>query len=446
MSAIARLLLATGERVYGSDMRRTVLIEALETEGATITIGHRADNVGDVRLLVVSSAIRRDNPEYVAAQERGIPIVLRGEMLARIIGKRQTVAIAGTHGKTTTTAMAASIFEAAGVDPTVAVGGERIDTHNNARSGAGPWFITEADESDGTFLALSPTIAVVTNIENDHIANDEQMAGLIDQFLTFLGKVPVDGAAIIGIDNRHSAALAARLEAPNVRTFATRNEAATYYAANIRYDGLGTRFDLVERGHSLGEIALRVPGEINIMNALAASAAARAANVDIRSIVQALGAFGGVRRRFEIVGRSNRMTVVDDYAHHPTAVAQTIAAARRTTSAKIVVAFQPHRYTRTQYLAADFASALAGADCVYLAPVYAAAEDPIPGVSSRSIGDPLAKSGTDVRYVGDVEELIATIAAEAPVGALVLMLGAGSISGVAHRLGEAIDASPVIAE
>ena len=443
MSALARLLLAGGEQVSGSDMRRTPLIEALEEEGATIAIGHRAENLGDVRLLVVSSAIRRDNPEYVAAQERGIPIVVRGEMLARIIGGRQTLAIAGTHGKTTTTAMTASIFEAAGFDPTVAVGGERIDTHNNARSGAGPWFITEADESDGTFLALSPTVAVVTNIENDHIANDSEMAGLIDQFVTFLAKVPTTGAAIVGIDNRHSAALAARIKAPNVRTFATRDASATYHAGNIHYDGLGSTFDLLEFGHVLGRIALRVPGEINIMNALAASAVARAASVDFGSIATALGAFGGVRRRFEIVGRSPRMTVVDDYAHHPTAVEQTIAAARRTTDAKIVVAFQPHRYTRTHYLAADFARALAGADCVYLAPIYAAAEDPIPGVSERSIGEPLAAAGTDVRYVRDVENLIETISSDAPQGALVLMLGAGSISGVAHRLGAAIDAPPV---
>ncbi len=443
MSAIARLILATGERVSGSDVRRTPLIEALEREGAHVAIGHRAENVGEVRLLVVSSAIRPDNPEYAAAQQRRIPIVVRGEMLARIIGPRQTLAVAGTHGKTTTTAMAASIFEGAGFDPTVAVGGERIDTQNNARSGAGLWFITEADESDGTFLALSPTIAVVTNIENDHIANDTEMAGLIGQFVSFLGKVPASGSAVVGIDNRHSAALAAKLRAPNLRTFATRDSTATYFARDIRYDGLGSRFEFVERGELLGKIVLRVPGEINVMNALAAAAAARAANVDYASIARALAAFGGVRRRFEVVGRSDRMTVIDDYAHHPTAVEQTIAAARQVTGAKIVVAFQPHRYTRTQYLAADFARALGGADCVYLTPVYAAAEDPIPGVSERSIGDPLAAAGTDVRYVADVEALIATIAADAPQGALVLMLGAGSISNVAHRLGEAIDAPPV---
>jgi UDP-N-acetylmuramate--alanine ligase len=445
MSAIARLLLAAGERVYGSDVRRTPLIEALVREGAQVTVGHRAENVGDVGLLVVSSAIRPDNPEYLAAQQRQIPIVVRGEMLARIIGPRQTLAIAGTHGKTTTTAMAASIFEKAGFDPTIAVGGERIDTHSNARAGAGPWFITEADESDGTFLALSPTIAVVTNIENDHIANDTEMAGLIDQFITFLGKVPEGGSSVVGIDNRHSAALAAKLQAPNLRTFATRDPAAAYYARNIRYDGFGSRFELIEHGESLGGIDLRVPGEINVMNALAAAAAARAATVDFASIAHALAGFGGVRRRFEVVGRSERMTVIDDYAHHPTAVGQTIAAARRVTDAKIVVAFQPHRFTRTQYLAADFARALAGADCVYLTPVYAAAEDPIPGVSERSIGDPLAAAGTDVRYVADVEALATTLAADAPPGALVLMLGAGSISNVAHRLGEAIDAARAVA-
>ena len=445
MSAIARLLLARGAQVSGSDMRRTPLIAELEGEGARIAIGHRAENVGAADAVVVSSAIAHENPEYAEAVRRGIRIITRGEMLAQMIGTEPTAAIAGTHGKTTTTAMVATIFEAAGLDPTVAVGGERIDSGSNARAGAGTWFVTESDESDGSFLHLSPTIAVVTNIENDHIANDTEMAGLIDQFITFLGKVPECGSSVVGIDNRHSAALAAKLQAPNLRTFAARDPAATYYARNIRYDGFGSRFELIERSQLLGEIELRVPGEINVMNALAAAAASRAASVDFASIAHALAGFGGVRRRFEVVGRSERMTVIDDYAHHPTAVRQTIAAARRVTAAKIVVAFQPHRFTRTQYLAADFASALAGADCVYLTPVYAAAEDPIPGVSERSIGDPLAAAGTDVRYVSDVEALAATLAADAPPGALVLMLGAGSISKVAHRLGEAIDAARAVA-
>jgi UDP-N-acetylmuramate--alanine ligase len=442
MSAIARLLLRRGMAVTGSDERHSSLLDELVREGAGVTIGHHPANVGDAALVVVSSAIRPENAEYAEARRRGIPIVARGEMLARIIGTTPTVAVAGTHGKTTTTAMIATIFECAGLDPTVAVGGQRVDSASNARSGTGVWFITESDESDGSFLRLSPTIAVVTNIENDHIGSDAEFPALIEAFATFLGRLPRAGAAIIGIDNPRSAALVGRTSA-RVTTFATGGP-ADLQALDIAYAPLASRFTVVERGVPLGDIALGVPGVINVQNALAAIAVARAANVDFAAIVQALGAFAGVRRRFEIVGRSAALTVVDDYAHHPTAVAQTIAAAHQCTSGAVIVAFQPHRYTRTAYLAADFARALRGADAVFLTPIYAAAEPAIPGVSERLIGEPLRAAGTPVTYA-PVDALEALIRASAPAGALVLMLGAGSISVAAHRFGAHIDVPPVAA-
>ncbi|HYZ17854.1 MAG TPA: cyanophycin synthetase, partial [Candidatus Acidoferrum sp.] len=334
-------------------------------------------------------------------------------------------------------AMLASIFEEAGYEPTVAVGGVRVDTGTNAHAGAGTWFITESDESDGSFLHLSPTIAVVNNIENDHISSDAELPQLLEQFSIFVNKVPASGRAIVGTDNKASALVGKGALSP-VTTFATRAE-ADLTIGELSFAELASRFVVYERGVALGELRLSVPGEINVQNALGALGAARAAGVPFDAIARALANFHGVRRRFEIVGRG-AITVVDDYAHHPTAIAQTIAAARGYAHGPLVVAFQPHRYTRTAYLKDDFARALQGADRVFLTPIYAASEAPLPGISERSIGEPLAASGTVVDYVGDVDELVERIRHEAPDGALVLMLGAGSISAVAHRLGERVAA------
>jgi UDP-N-acetylmuramate--alanine ligase len=441
MSAIARLLLARGARVSGSDVQRTALIGQLEAEGATIAIGHRAENVGDPDLVVVSSAIARDNPEFVAALERHIDIKTRGAMLAELTGTRKTIAIAGTHGKTTTTAMTATVLEFAGLEPTYAIGGLRVDNATNAGAGNGAWFVTESDESDGSFLHLQPTIAVVTNVENDHLASDDELPGLLAQFATFVQRVPPDGCAIVGVDNRGSAVIARNAPVPKV-TFATRVE-ADLVARDIVYDGLGSEFTVVESGVVLGAVRLRVPGEINVQNALAAIAVARRLKVDVPTIVAALATFGGVRRRFEIVYDAGGVTVVDDYAHHPTAIAQTIAAARGSSTRPVIVAFQPHRYSRTRYLAAEFATALATADAVLLAPVYAASEAPIAGVSERSIGEPLAALGTPVAYVANVDDLLEAVPrAVDGRAAVVLMLGAGSISNVAHRLGAVLAELP----
>jgi UDP-N-acetylmuramate--alanine ligase len=440
MSAIARLLLARGASVTGSDVHRSDLVSQLETEGAIVAIGHCAENVGHPDLVIVSSAIAHDNPEFVAAIERGIDIKTRGAMLAELTGSRKTIAIAGTNGKTTTTAMTVTILEHAKVEPTYAIGGLRVDTGTNAGTGAGVWFVTESDESDGSFLHLQPTIAVVTNVENDHLSSDDELPGLLAQFSTFVQRVPPDGCAIIGLDDRGSAFIAKNATVPKT-TFAIRTD-ADVMARDIVYDGLGSRFTLVERGNALGTVHLHMPGEINVLNALAAIAVARTLKVDVPTIAAALDAFRGVRRRFEIVGEHGGVTIVDDYAHHPTAIAQTIAAARGYTGKPIVVAFQPHRYSRTRYLAADFAAALANADAVVLAPIYAASEAPIEGVSERSIGVPLAATGTPVTYVSSVDQLLEEIPRVCGDDAVVLMLGAGSISGVAHRLGATLGALP----
>lgn len=439
MSALARILLACGARVTGSDIRASALVEQLRAEGIEIAVGHRAENIGEATLVVVSSAIDSENSELAAARARKTRVLGRGEMLAELIAERKAIAIAGTHGKTTTTAMVAGILEAAMLEPGVMIGGIRIEDETNARLGKGPWFVTESDESDGSFLHLRPTIAVVTNIENDHVANDDAMAHLISQFETFVSRVPADGVAIVGIDNPTSARLAQTAGA-RVTTFGF-DESASVRAVALRSTGLGTEFDVDVSGVRLGTFRLNVPGDMNVENALAAVAVARTIGIDAGVIASALAAFGGVHRRFEILARCEQMIVVDDYAHHPTAVAATIAAARRYHDGPIVVAFQPHRYTRTAYLAANFGDALAAADEVYLAPIYAASEEPIDDVSERSIGAVLERRHqTPVRYVASVEALADELRGNVKSGSLVLMLGAGTITNVAHALAKAISA------
>ena len=441
MSALARILLQRGFAVSGSSDRATALTARLAEEGARIAIGHAAGHLGDAGTVVVSTAIDEANPELAAARDRGVPIVHRGALLAQLMEGRRGVAIAGTHGKTTTTAMVARVFECAGFDPSVAVGGERIDTGTNARSGAGPWFVAESDESDGSFLELRPEIAVVTNIDNDHVDSDAQFAALIAKFEGFLAALPSHGTAFVGVEEARAAALAALPRAARTRTFGF--GPSDVRALDVRYAGFGSRSTIVVDGVPLGELQLNVPGWINVLDALPALGIALELGVPFARASEALAGFPGVRRRFEILSRGPRMLLVDDYAHHPTAVEATLAAARAGFSGPIVAAFQPHRYSRTKQLAADFARALRGADVVVLAPVYAASEAPEPGVDARTIGEPLRAAGTVVEYVDDVADVPEVLLRRAPPGAMVLCLGAGSITAAAARLREALEREPV---
>ncbi|GAC1301244.1 MAG: UDP-N-acetylmuramate--L-alanine ligase [Vulcanimicrobiaceae bacterium] len=433
MSALARILLQRGTAVSGSSDRRTELTDRLEREGARIAIGHDAAHVALATTVVVSTAIAHDNPEYAAARERGVALVHRGALLAELMAGRRGIAIAGTHGKTTTTAMLARVLEAGGLDPTVLVGGERMDTHSNARDGAGAWLVSEADESDLSFLDLRPEIAVVTTIENDHIASDAELPRLVEAFERFAANIPPHGHAYFGIDEARSAALAERPRVARTDPFGF-GAGADVRAIETAYADFGSHFAVTVAGVRAGDVRLADPGAINVLDALPGIAIGLELGIPFATIARALRGFCGVRRRFEIVARSARMTVVDDYAHHPTAVAATIAAARANFAGPIVVAFQPHRYTRTHYLALDFAHALRGADRVVLTDVYAASEKPLPGVDATSIGVPLAALGGSVTYVGDVGELPAHLLQHAPEGALVLILGAGSITLAAATL------------
>lgn len=433
MSAIARILLARGQHVSGSDVKETALTSRLREEGAEVTIGHDAANVDRAHTVIVSSAIDRRNPEYLAAQRRKIPILHRGEMLAELIRDRYGIAICGTHGKTTTTAMIYAALRACDVDASLVLGGIDGALGTNAHDGRSPWFVTEADESDGSFALLDPRIAVLTNIENDHLQSDDELPQLVRAFEEFLRKLPENGCAVVNVDDPLAASIAQRERRAKTVTFGL-GPRADVRATNVASQGLGMSFDVIAGGVCLGTIELNVPGTINVQNALAAIAAARELELPFARIADGLRAFRGVRRRFDILVRNDRMVLVDDYAHHPTAVRATIAAARQYHRGPVIVAFQPHRYSRTAYLARDFADALKGADRVYLAPIYAASETPIPGVSERSIGEPLSASGTPVTYVSRVDDLEDRLFEEAPRGALVLMLGAGNITDVAARL------------
>jgi UDP-N-acetylmuramate--alanine ligase len=436
MSALARLLLVRGYRVTGSSDRRTALTDALEGEGARVTIGHAAENVGQAGRLVVSSAIAKDNPELLEAQRRGIAIVKRGALLAEMVNERRGIAIAGTHGKSTSTAMLATVLEAGGLHPAYAIGAERIDTGMNAADGTGEWFVAESDESDGSFLAMRPRIAVLHNVENDHVADEREFAALVAAFDGFMAALPADGLALIGADNACSAAIAAHPRAARTITYGLTG--GDLVARDVTPENVGSCFRVVSRGVEMGTATLRVPGKINVVNALPAIAIGLELGIPFNTIASALAKYPGIRRRFEIVARSARMTVVDDYAHHPTAVAATIAAARAAFAGPIVVAFQPHRYTRTRYLATEFVKALSDADCVVLTEIYAASESPIAGVDASLIGEPLRANGIDVRYV-DVAALPEYLLEHAPQGASALLLGAGTITAAAARLAQLLE-------
>ncbi|HVA38033.1 MAG TPA: UDP-N-acetylmuramate--L-alanine ligase [Candidatus Dormibacteraeota bacterium] len=429
MSALARVLLAQGVAVSGSDLSESTRLCQLRELGARTFVGHAAENVAQARRLVVSSAIAPENPEVRAARDRGIPIVTRGVLLAEMMEGRYGIAIAGTHGKTTTTTMVAAVLEAGGLDPTVLVGGEIVGRGVNAKLGGGEYLVAESDESDGSFLELRPRIAVITNIENDHLAHYGTFEALAAAFGRFAELLPDDGLAVIGVDCPETARLAR--VARRARTLTTGlDPAAELTISGLEQGGDGSRFVAVLRGRTLGEIALSLPGVHNVANALHAVAVGLELAIPFEQIARGLAEFRGVRRRFDVLYRSEDVAVVDDYAHHPTAVATTIAAARQYWPGRVIAAFQPHRYTRTAYLIDDFARALVGADEVVVADVYSAGEDPVPGVSGEAIAERVRTHapGLSVTYVAQRDAVTDHLVARAVPGTLLLCMGAGDIT------------------
>ena len=441
MSGIAEVLLTLGYRVTGSDMKRGETIERLERLGAKVFSGHEPAHLEGAHVVVYSSAVARDNVEVQVARQRGIPVIPRAEMLAELMRLKYGIAIAGTHGKTTTTSIVAAVLGAGGFDPTVVVGGRVHGLGANARLGQGEFLVAEADESDGSFLKLTPTIAVVTTIDAEHLDYYTDVAAIRETFLQFINKVPFYGAAVLCADQPEIQTLLPRVE-KRVISYGLAGP-ADLAAAAVRLDGLTARFEVLQRGESLGELALQVPGAHNVANALAATAVGLDLEIPFAVIQRALAGFTGVHRRFQVKGEVDGILVVNDYGHHPAEVRATLAAARAGFSRRLVVAFQPHRYTRTLHLHAEFLTAFGDADVLVLTDIYPAGEAPIPGVHARALAEGIAARTTrEVRYVSDRGELVELLLRIVRPGDLVLTLGAGDIGGVADQVLARLAAGP----
>jgi len=437
MSGIAEILLNLGFRVSGSDLRETDITTNLERLGARIHHGHESRFIDDADVVVISSAIKSNNPEYIAAKAAKIPVIPRAEMLAELMRmKKYGVAVAGSHGKTTTTSLLATVLGAAGFDPTVVVGGRVDAIGSNAKLGAGDTFVTEADESDGSFLLLNPTIAVVTNIDLEHLDHYSGMEQLRRTFLEFLNKVPFYGLCLLCIDDE-----SVREIIPGVRkriaTYGLSPEAETR-AVKIRQHDFQTQFTAVSnREGELGEVVLPLPGRHMVQNAVAVIAVARELGVPFEIVAKSLSSFTGVRRRFQRIGEIDNILVIDDYGHHPTEIRATLSAARAGFDRRLVVAFQPHRFTRTQDLFDEFLTAFDQADKLLVTDIYAASETPIEGVNSRKLVDGIRAMGhPDVTYVADQQEMLDLLIAAAQPEDLILTLGAGDLNQLSARLVE----------
>jgi UDP-N-acetylmuramate--alanine ligase len=431
MSGIARVLAARGASVSGSDARDSRALAALRALGVRVHVGHAADNLGDCEVVVTSTAVRATNPEVVAARERGLPVLRRAQALAALMVGHRGLCIAGTHGKTTTTSMAARALQQCGHDPSFAIGGDLDEPGSNAHHGAGDIFVAESDESDGSFLLLDPFIAVVTNVEADHLDHWSDLAAVEQGFLDFARRVPVDGLLVVCADDPGARQLAAAASAEGipVRTYGTAADADVRVDRVQLWPGGGSRFEVVAEGRRLGTVELAVPGAHNVLNAAGAITACLALGAPFEQVRDGLSGFGGARRRFEPKGSAAGVRVYDDYAHHPTEVEATLRAARQVAGAgRVIVAFQPHLYSRTVAFAAEFGKALALADVVVVMEVYGAREDPVPGVTGALIADAVALPPGDVIFEPSWSAVPARLAHRAHPGDLVITLGAGDIT------------------
>jgi UDP-N-acetylmuramate--alanine ligase len=438
MCGLAELLRAQGYTVTGSDLAEGPTVARLRGLGVAVAIGHDAGHVGGADVVVVSSAVRASNPELLEAERRGIPVIPRAEMLAEVMRLKDGIAVAGTHGKTTTTSLLAHVLQVAGLDPTIVVGGRVIGSgeegeRTGARLGGGPFLVAEADESDGSFLHLSPVIAVVTNVEAEHLDHHGSLDALEDAFAAFLERLPFWGAAVLCLDDPGVQRLLARISRRRI-TYGLLAQ-ADWVASEVRTDGAGMAFVVRRKGETLGSVSLPLPGRHNVANALAALAVADEVEVPFAVAAEALASFRGVERRFETKGVVAGVRVVDDYGHHPSEVRATLAAARGVHPGRIVVVFQPHRYTRTRDLFDAFTTAFHDADLLVLTEIYAAGEPKLPGVEAAALADAIrARGHRDVRFVPDLERVPAELAPELRGGDLVLTLGAGSVSKLGPRI------------
>jgi UDP-N-acetylmuramate--alanine ligase len=429
MSGLAEILRNLDFDVSGSDLREGENTSALTRLGVRIDVGHRSPNVEGADVVVYSSAIRAENPELVRARELGIPVISRAEMLAELMRLKYGVAIAGSHGKTTTTSLVATILRSGGLDPTVVVGGRMASFGSNAKLGQGDLLVAEADESDGSFLRLTPTIAVVTNIDPEHLDHYGSHDNLKQAFVEFIEKVPFYGLAVLCLDHPHVQDLLPRVTRRHV-TYGL-SQQADYSARNLGAEGTSMSFDAFRRGESLGRFVVRMPGQHNVQNTLAAIAVADELALPLDVMKSSLATFHGVARRFSVVAEPRKVALVDDYGHHPAEIRATLSAARRAYRGRVLVAFQPHRYTRTHALFDDFACAFNDADLVLVTDVYAAGEEKIPGAEGAPLAEAMRAHGHhNARFVADKGEIATTLAREARPGDVVIALGAGTINSI----------------
>jgi UDP-N-acetylmuramate--alanine ligase len=433
MSGIAEVLLNLGYRVAGSDLVESETTLRLRRLGAEVFIGHRAENLRDADVVVISAAVRKDNPEVISAHERIIPVIPRAEMLAELMRMKFGVAVAGTHGKTTTTSMIATVLAHGGLDPTAVIGGKLNIFGSNAKLGQGELLVAEADESDGSFLRLSPTIAVVTNIDPEHLDHYRDIEEIKHAFMEFINKVPFYGLAVLCLDHENVQALIPQVRKRFV-TYGLSTQ-ANFRAEDVSYHGLTTSFRAFENNRELGQISIQMPGLHNVYNALATLATASELDLSFEVVREGLASFSGVQRRFQIKGEFNGVMVVDDYGHHPTEIKATLSAAKRGWGRRTVVVFQPHRYTRTRDLFKDFLTAFNQADLLFLTGIYPASEDPIPGVSVQGLYEGIKGYGhKDVTLVPEKTEVLERLLPRLNPGDMVLTLGAGDI----WKIGEAL--------
>ena len=443
MSGIAEVLLNLGYKVSGSDLRKSPVTARLISLGASINEGHQAENIAGAEVVIISSAVHRDNPEVLAAHEQHIPVIQRAEMLAELMRLKYGIAIAGMHGKTTTTSMVAAVLAAGGLDPTVVVGGRVDAMGSNARLGKSHYLVAEADESDRSFLKLSPILSVVTNIDREHMDCYRDMDDIEETFLRFMDAVPFYGMVVACNDNDELRRLLTAAKRRTV-TYGLRED-SDFHISQLqcgRTDGTAalSHFRVSYRGNDLGEFTLRVPGLHNISNATAAIAVGIGLDIPVDQIRQGLTQFNGVDRRFQLIGSADGVTVIDDYGHHPTEIRATLAAARQCGFRKVHVIFQPHRYTRTQLLLEEFSTAFRDADSVLVLDIYPASEPPIPGVTGEMLANRITeRGGQEALYVPSFAQAIEFAARAAKPGEMVLTLGAGSISQLGPQVLEALE-------
>jgi len=440
MSGIAEILLNLGYQVSGSDQKRNETVERLERLGAKIHIGHAAANVEGAHVLVYSSAVSRDNVEVQAARQHQVPTIPRAEMLAELMRLKYGIAVAGTHGKTTTTSLVAAVLGEGRLDPTIVVGGRVSHLGSNARLGQGEFLVAEADESDGSFLKLAPTIAVVTTIDAEHLDHYGTLEAIRAAFLTFVNKVPFYGSVVLCLDQPNIQMLLPHVE-KRLITYGLES-GADLVARRLQLSGMTSRFEVHHRGNLLGECTLQIPGRHNVLNALAAIGVGLDLEIPFRTIQTALAGFAGVQRRFQIRGTVGGVTVVDDYGHHPAEIRATLAAAKAGFDCRVVTVFQPHRYSRTQHLRQEFLTAFNQADVVVVMDIYAAGEAPIAGVSAADLVEGIRAHGhRHVTYLGgDRARIVDYVCEISRPGDLVLTLGAGDVSQMGSDILRRLDA------